>query len=55
MSSAKPVYVSSSGTLTSQPITAKIRNMTSDYASILYLFFETLIMVRIISSDVKPF
>ncbi|CAD6582739.1 MAG: hypothetical protein TREMPRED_003376 [Tremellales sp. Tagirdzhanova-0007] len=43
MSTAKPTYVSSSGTLASQPITSRIRNWTGDYVTLVYLFFETLI------------
>ena len=45
MSTAKPTYVSSSGTLASQPITSRIRNWTGDYVTLVYLFFETLITV----------
>ena len=45
MSTAKPACVSSSGTLTSRPIISRIQNWTSDYAAMVYLFFETLITV----------
>ncbi|WRT64548.1 uncharacterized protein IL334_001480 [Kwoniella shivajii] len=43
MSNAKPVYVSSSGTLGTQPIISRVSNQASNYASLLYLFVETLI------------
>ncbi|ODO07817.1 hypothetical protein I350_03396 [Cryptococcus amylolentus CBS 6273] len=41
--SNKTPYVSSSGTLTSQPLYNRISNSASDIATIVYLFFETLI------------
>ncbi|TYJ53620.1 hypothetical protein B9479_005768 [Cryptococcus floricola] len=41
--SDKTPYVSSSGTLTSQPLYNRISNSACDMATIVYLFFETLI------------
>ncbi|WWC86669.1 uncharacterized protein L201_001546 [Kwoniella dendrophila CBS 6074] len=43
MSNPKPTYVSSSGTLGTQPITSKLTEQVSGYATLVYLFFETLI------------
>ena len=45
MSTAKSTYISSSGTLSAQPITSRIRNWTGDYVTLVILFFETLISV----------
>ncbi|XAO24560.1 hypothetical protein I312_103364 [Cryptococcus bacillisporus CA1280] len=42
MSNSKP-YVSSSGTVGAQPLTHKISIKLSDFATLAYLFFETLV------------
>lgn len=44
MSNSKP-YVSSSGTVGAQPLTHKISIKLSDFATLAYLFFETLVSV----------
>lgn len=44
MSNSKP-YISSSGTLGAQPLTHKISIKISDFATLAYLFFETLVSV----------
>ncbi|GFZ51603.1 hypothetical protein JCM24511_09370 [Saitozyma sp. JCM 24511] len=43
MSTAKPVYVSSSGTLGSRPLTVRISDTIGQYATLGYLFVETLL------------
>jgi hypothetical protein len=45
MSTAKPVYVSSSGTLGSRPLTVRISDTIGQYATMGYLFVETLLSV----------
>lgn len=45
MSAPKSTYVSSSGHLTAPPITKRISDALSDYASIAYLFVETFVTV----------
>ncbi|KIR96075.1 hypothetical protein L804_06566 [Cryptococcus deuterogattii 2001/935-1] len=42
MSNSKP-YISSSGTVGAQPLTHKISIKLSDFATLAYLFFETLV------------
>ncbi|OXH26643.1 hypothetical protein J005_05352 [Cryptococcus neoformans] len=42
MSNSKP-YVTSSGTLGAQPLTHRISIKISDFATLAYLFFETLV------------
>lgn len=44
MSNSKP-YVTSSGTLGAQPLTHRISIKISDFATLAYLFFETLVSV----------
>ncbi|WWD07411.1 hypothetical protein V865_005509 [Kwoniella europaea PYCC6329] len=43
MSSAKSNYISSSGTIGSQPLTSRLTQQASNYVTLLYLFVETLI------------
>ncbi|WVQ75833.1 hypothetical protein IAR50_005466 [Cryptococcus sp. DSM 104548] len=43
MPSHNQTYVSSTGTLTAQPLTTRLSNSAGDMATIVYLFFETLI------------
>ncbi|WVQ98289.1 hypothetical protein IAU59_005412 [Kwoniella sp. CBS 9459] len=43
MATPKANYVSSSGTIGSQPLSRKITSQVSDYATLAYLFVETLI------------
>ncbi|WVF69559.1 hypothetical protein IAT40_004337 [Kwoniella sp. CBS 6097] len=43
MATPKANYVSSSGTIGSQPLSRKITSQVSDYVTLAYLFMETLI------------
>ncbi|RSH92401.1 hypothetical protein EHS25_008816 [Saitozyma podzolica] len=43
MSTAKPVYISSSGTLGSRPLTVRISDTIGQYVTLSYLFVETLL------------
>ncbi|RSH79986.1 uncharacterized protein EHS24_009657 [Apiotrichum porosum] len=43
MSQQTPAYVSSTGHLTNQPLTKRLYDAVSGYATIGYLFFETLV------------
>jgi hypothetical protein len=46
MSNSNPAYISSTGTLTSQPLSVRFTNVIGQYGTIAYLFFETLFSVR---------
>lgn len=47
MSQQTPAYVSSTGHLTNQPLTKRLYDAVSGYATIGYLFFETLVAVSV--------
>lgn len=46
MSASQATRVSSSGSITPSGLTTRVQNTVSDYVSLIYLFWETLLLVR---------
>jgi hypothetical protein len=51
MSTARPAYISSSVTLAARPLTVRVRDWTSSWMTLIYLFWQTLLLVRPSSLD----